>query len=95
VKRVRKIAWCSGSGASLFPEIVRHKPDVFITGDVKYHDALDFQMEGITVVDIGHFASEQGMRKALAKRLRRSLKKLGSPIPVYTSRSELDPFKVL
>lgn len=93
--KVRKVACCSGSGAGLFPEVVRRRPDVFITGDIKYHEALGFRAEGITVLDIGHFASEQGIRGALARRLRQSVKQLGGPVPVYTSRSEQDPFVIV
>jgi dinuclear metal center YbgI/SA1388 family protein len=91
---VQKIAWCSGSGASLLPVVVRHRPDLFVTGDIKYHDALNFQAEGLTVLDIGHFASEQGIRVALARKLRQALDKLGKPVPIYTARSERDPFKI-
>ncbi len=94
-KKVLKVACCGGSGASLLPDVLEHRPDLFITGDIKYHEAVHFQLEGITVLDIGHFASEQRMRKGLAKQLRQSLKECGKPIPVYTSRSEKDPFRIV
>jgi putative NIF3 family GTP cyclohydrolase 1 type 2 len=34
------------------------KCDLFITGDVKYHEALDAKELGISVLDIGHYESE-------------------------------------
>jgi dinuclear metal center YbgI/SA1388 family protein len=92
---VKTVACCSGSGAGLLPDVLRIRPDLYITGDIKYHEALTFQTEGMTVLDIGHFASEQGFRKALARKLRQTLKELGMVIPVYTSRSEQDPFKMI
>ena len=32
--------------------------DVFVTGDVKYHEALDFMREGICIIDAGHYSTE-------------------------------------
>ena len=90
---VRRIAFCGGSGASLFPEVLRAKPDLFITGDIKYHDAINYMTEGIPVLDIGHFGSEQGIRRVLAGKIRQALQKAGSPVPVHTARSERDPFR--
>ncbi len=32
--------------------------DVFVTGDVKYHGALDNMREGLCIIDAGHYATE-------------------------------------
>lgn len=93
--RVKRIAFCAGSGSSLFPEVLKAGCDLFITGDIKYHDAMNFLMEGIPVLDIGHFGSEQGIRKVLAEKIRRVLREADSKVPVYTSRSERDPFQIV
>ncbi len=55
---VSRVAFCGGSGSFLIEEAVAQGADVYLTGDMKYHD---FQRaEGrITLVDIGHFESEQ------------------------------------
>ncbi|ADY74051.1 NGG1p interacting factor 3 protein, NIF3 [Desulfurobacterium thermolithotrophum DSM 11699] len=55
---VKRIAVCSGSGAS-FIDIVAKKVDVYITGDIKYHDALKAQDLGLTVFDMGHYGTER------------------------------------
>jgi len=94
-KRVKRIAFCSGSGSSLIPEIARTRPDLYVTGDLGYHDARSLEALEISAIDIGHFGSEQGIRKILARRLRSDLKKTGRPIPVTISRSEHDPFTIL
>ncbi len=94
-KRVQKIAFCSGSGADLFPDVRRRAADLFITGDLKYHDAINFLLEGIPALDIGHFASEAGIRKPLAKRIRQAIYREGEELPVYVSRTERDPFQIL
>ena len=92
---IQRIAFCGGSGASLFSEVLRAKPDLFITGDLKYHDAMNYMTEGIPVLDIGHFGSEKGVRRVLAGKIRQALQKAGSPVPVHTARSERDPFRIV
>ncbi len=51
-----KIAYCGGSGSFLIHQAMAQGADVFITGDIKYHD---FFSERILLADIGHFESEQ------------------------------------
>ena len=53
---LRKIAYCGGSGSFLIQKAMAQGADVFITGDIKYHD---FFSERILLADIGHFESEQ------------------------------------
>ena len=55
---VRRVAICGGAGAFLIGAARKAKADIYLTGDLKYHD---FQRaEGrITLADIGHFESEQ------------------------------------
>lgn len=51
------IAFCSGSGAEFIPELEKIGIDVFITGDLKHHQALN--AEKMTIIDLGHFHSER------------------------------------
>lgn len=57
-KPVKKIAVCGGSGAFLIPAVLSAGADVFITGEIKYHQFFEAE-ERIVVADIGHFESEQ------------------------------------
>ena len=57
-KSIKKIALCGGSGAFLIAEAKRQKADLFITGDVKYHEFFDAENQ-LIIADIGHFESEQ------------------------------------
>jgi len=52
---IRSIALTTGSGASLIDEI---EADCFLTGDIKYHDAMKALSEDLMMVDIGHYESE-------------------------------------
>lgn len=54
---VRRVAVCTGAGASLIGDARRAKADMYITSDLKYNDFMT--PDGtLTVADIGHFESE-------------------------------------
>lgn len=57
-KEVKKIAWCGGSGFFLLGQAMRKQADLYITGDVKYHEFFDADNQ-IILADIGHYESEQ------------------------------------
>jgi dinuclear metal center YbgI/SA1388 family protein len=58
VPQVKKIAFCGGSGSFLISEALKQKADIYITGDLKYHDYFETENR-IILADIGHFESEQ------------------------------------
>ena len=51
----KKLALCAGSGSEFIEEAYLQGADCYITGDLKFHTALD---SPITVFDVGHFESE-------------------------------------
>ncbi len=57
-KLISKIAIVNGSGASFIKMVNSKKIDLFITGDIKYHEALDAYENGVNLLDIGHYESE-------------------------------------
>ncbi|WP_297488710.1 Nif3-like dinuclear metal center hexameric protein [uncultured Cetobacterium sp.] len=62
---IKKVALISGSGASYWRKAKKLGADILITGDVKYHEALDAKEENFSLIDIGHFESEQMFGKIL------------------------------
>jgi GTP cyclohydrolase I len=52
---IKKIAIVTGSGMSLIDEV---KADCFLTGDIKYHDAMEAKARGLSLIDVGHYESE-------------------------------------
>ena len=54
-QKIKKIAFCAGSGSDFLNEAKKNHADIFVTGDVKYHCALD---SDVIIIDIGHFESE-------------------------------------
>lgn len=65
-KKIKKVAWCGGSGSFLLGAAKSIKADIFITGDYKYHDFFDAENQ-IVIADIGHFESEQFTIELLAE----------------------------
>jgi len=65
--RVRSLAITTGSGASLLDFV---DADCFLTGDIKYHDAMKAKALGISMIDIAHFESERHFAPLLAAELK-------------------------
>ncbi len=57
-KPVQKVALCGGAGSFLIPTAIAMEADIYITGDVKYHEFFDADKK-IIIADIGHYESEQ------------------------------------
>ncbi len=57
-KGIKKVAFCGGSGAFLIKQAIDSGADIYITGDIKYHQFFDAEGK-IIIADIGHFESEQ------------------------------------
>ncbi len=57
-KKIKKVAICGGSGSFLIKDAIAAKADIFISGDIKYHDFFEAENK-ILIADIGHYESEQ------------------------------------
>ncbi len=88
---VRKVAVFSGSFNDNLNAIIESGADVLVTGDLKYHTALDAVEAGLCIIDAGHFSTESVVlpfiRDQLAERFR--------DVDVLLSDDEKDPFTVI
>lgn len=89
---VKHIALCTGSGGSLLPNFFDSEADLFVTGDVNYHDALEVIARGRAILDIGHFGSEHIMVEQIGKRLGDIMKQRFPDVHVAMYDKEKDPF---
>ena len=55
-KPISRIAMCGGSGSSLIKNAMKAGADLYISGDISYHNF--FTPEGFMLMDIGHYESE-------------------------------------
>lgn len=85
---VSKIAIINGSGQDFIGKAVALGADCIITGDTTYHFASDYKEMGISILDVGHFASEQITFFSVMERLKEKFK----DIEIVTSKVEEDPF---
>lgn len=93
---LQRVALCGGSGFSLYGLARAAGADVFVTGDLKYHEARQvLDEEGPPVIDIGHFAGERPVLEFIAERLRLFFKKLETSIPVRIAESETEPWQIV
>lgn len=84
--KVRRVAYCGGSGAFLIDQAIREGADIFITGEAKYNDYYDAEGR-ITLLTIGHFESE-----LISKEILKGImsKKRGN-FAIYNSESCINP----
>ncbi len=87
--KINKIALCGGSGGKLIPNAAAAGADVFVTGDIKYHDALHAYDQGLLVVDAGHKATELPVLDSLTKALEDQLSKKHDVniLPFYSQKN--------
>jgi dinuclear metal center YbgI/SA1388 family protein len=85
--KLSRIAYCPGSGGSLIPEADKAEADVFITGDIKYHQALEAPL---AVVDVGHFCLEEEMTRRFADQVSGILGPHGVEVRFFRGS---DPFR--
>lgn len=78
---ISTVALCGGSGGSLIENGIAENADIFVTGDVKYHNFIQYQ-NVITIADIGHFGSEKQFIKQVDALISKK-------IPTFASHIEL------
>jgi dinuclear metal center YbgI/SA1388 family protein len=85
-ENVRTVAYCGGSGTSLIERAASAGADVFVTGDMKYHPAVETP---VCVVDVGHFSLEEEMMRRFAKELDKAMP--GAEVRFFPGE---DPFSI-
>ncbi len=86
--RVKRIAVCGGGGAELIPQAKAKGADLFLTGDVKYHQAQLAKSLELVLVDAGHNATERVILPVLVSLIEES----GLGIEAVESKIETDPW---
>jgi dinuclear metal center YbgI/SA1388 family protein len=87
-----RVAVAAGAGGELLEDAIRAKADVFVTGEVRHHDALSAARRGMTVVAALHSNSERAAVRAYAARL---ATRLVGVVDVRAAACDADPFVVL
>ncbi|HEY5995437.1 MAG TPA: Nif3-like dinuclear metal center hexameric protein [Candidatus Deferrimicrobiaceae bacterium] len=89
---VRRVAIVGGSGAEFAQAAAGAGADLFVTGDVKFHQAQEAASAGITVADVGHGAAE----KWILPEFRRVIAEAFGPaatIRIFDEKEPLRPWR--
>ena len=85
-KMIKKVGFCSGSGADYIENAKKAGLDAFVTAEVKHHQLLMAKELGICVFDAGHFSTEAHIKEFLVDMLRKKF-----PGVMFKASSETDP----
>ncbi len=55
---VRRVALCTGSGMDFLMDAVHQGADVYLSGDIRFHESQKALDAGICLIDVTHYASE-------------------------------------
>ncbi|MFW5931180.1 MAG: Nif3-like dinuclear metal center hexameric protein [Desulfosalsimonas sp.] len=89
---IRKAAVCSGSGGGILDQFLATDARVLISGDMRYHDAVNAAEAGRAIIDIGHFASERLIVPVIRQKLEDALKTADKEVRITEFQDEADPF---
>lgn len=86
---VKTAAVCAGTCGKLINSVIAAKPDLYLTGELKHHQALAAQQAGLTCLCLSHTVSERFILKNFAKQLQKELKR----VTIKISKKDADPFR--
>lgn len=90
-KPITRVAVGGGSCSGLLGRVAELGYDAFVTADVKYNGFFDAKDLGITLVDAGHFQTENPICSVLAKKVQTAFPE----IQVFLSKVHADCIKFL
>jgi dinuclear metal center YbgI/SA1388 family protein len=87
---IEKVALCGGGGGDLIEAAIRSDCGLYITSDVKHHQAQWAKEQGLCLIDGGHDGTEKHFIAVAAKNLREAL---GEYAEVVETGVSADPFR--
>jgi dinuclear metal center YbgI/SA1388 family protein len=90
-EKVERVALVCGAGGEYLHDAARARADVFVTGEMRFHDYLSARNQGVALCLPGHYATERFGVEELAQRLQEKWPELN----VWASREERDPCRWL
>lgn len=69
-KQIKRVGVISGAGAGYYPLAAKKGCDALITGDVKHNQFIDAQNDGFSIIDAGHYYTENIITEYLLEKLK-------------------------
>jgi len=86
-RKVQRVGLACGTAGEFLKDAQRAGAEVFLTGELRFHDALLAEAGGTAVLIPGHYATERPAMEDLAATLQSKL----SGLRVWASKAERDP----
>ena len=67
---INTVAVCGGAGMDFYDEVIKAGADAYVTGEIKHHEMLYAKEKGVTVIEAGHFETENPAMTALENKLK-------------------------
>lgn len=67
---IKKVCVCGGAGMDFLFDVIKEEADAYVTGEMKHHEMLLAKEKGITIIDAGHFETENPSMAALKNKLK-------------------------
>lgn len=71
-REIKIAAISPGSGKSVIDVAIKKGADVLITGDIDHHSGIDAQMQGLCIIDAGHYGIEKIFVQVVSEYLSRN-----------------------
>jgi len=84
-KEIHTVASCAGAGGDFIQQARQAGADLFITGEVKYHEALPTLDGDMALATFGHYATERPAMNRLIQHLQNSINALQYNVEVIPS----------
>jgi len=94
-KKIRKVAVLGGAGGEEISRAHEQGADLYITGDIRHHEALTAQRLGLALIDGGHFHLEKAAMNLFATRLRDRINEQGWDLVIETYEDETAPMQYM
>ena len=84
---ISKVAVCGGSGRSLIVDAMREGAEVYISGDIPYHEFFTGNSDNFMIMDMGHYESEIDIVKSIYSLITKKIPNFA----VYITKDNINP----
>ena len=88
--KVDHIGVACGSAAEFLDDAIAVGCDTFVTGEARFHSALEARSRGLNLILLGHYSSERPAMEGLAEELGKGF----TEVRVCSSHKECDPLRL-
>ncbi len=93
-EQLRKTGLCTGAGGGYLHEAAETGCHLFITGDLKLHEAQYAKAAGISVIDAGHYGTEKIFTENIARQIKAKASGKGLDIDVIMAEANTNPYTI-